>query len=71
MTLPTSIPAHIRQESIASHESAIDKIMDEIEYLTQSHKVGTAVIDRQINQLLTAYRCLVLELKEMQNEVKH
>lgn len=46
---------------------AIDKIMEEIEYLTQSHKVGT-VVDRQINQLLTAYRCLVLELKEMKDE---
>jgi len=63
--IPTSIPDHIRAENISGHLSAIDAIHSEIHELISHHKINDGVIDKQINQLLTGYRCLILEVKEM------
>ena len=61
--IPPSIPAHIRTESIAGHEAAIDKIVESIAELMPLH--GTGKVNALINQQLAGYRCLIQELKEL------
>ena len=62
--IPSSIPDHIRSESIAGHEAAIDKIVDSVTELMPLHR-SKKMIDAQINHQLAGYRCLLEEWKEM------
>lgn len=62
--IPSSIPDHIRSESIAGHEAAIDRIVESVTELMPLHK-NKKMIDAQINQQLAGYRCLLEEWKEM------
>ena len=62
--IPPSIPAHIRTESMAGHEAAIDRIVESIGDLMPLHG-NRKVINAQINQQLAGYRCLLDEWKEM------
>ena len=62
--IPPSIPAHIRTESIAGHEAAIDRIVESIGDLMPLHG-NRKVINAQINQQLAGYRCLLDEWKVM------
>ena len=62
--IPSSILAHIRSESIAGHEAAIDKIVESVAELMPLHK-NKKMIDAQINQQLAGYRCLLEEWKIM------
>lgn len=64
--IPPSIPAHIRTESIAGHEAAIDKIVESIAELMPLHRTGK--VNTLINQQLAGYRCLLDEWKEMKND---
>jgi hypothetical protein len=57
--------AQIRQDAIAGTEQAIDKLVESIGDRMADHAIGKAVIDRQINQDLAAYRMLVTEWKEL------
>lgn len=65
--IPSSIPAHIRTESIAGHEAAMDRIVESINELMSLHG-NRKVINAQINQQLAGYRCLLNEWKEMRDD---
>jgi hypothetical protein len=55
----------IRQDAIAGTEQAIDKLVESVRDRMADHGIGKAVVDRQINQDLAAFRMLVTEWKEL------
>jgi hypothetical protein len=55
----------IRQDEIARTEQAIDKLVESVRDRMADHGIGKAVVDRQINQDLAAFRMLKEELKEL------
>jgi len=57
--------AQIRQDAIAGTEQAIDKIVEAISDRMAVHAISKAVVDRQINQDLAAFRMLKDEWKEL------
>lgn len=57
--------AQIRQDAIAGTEQAIDKLVESVRDHMAVHGIGKTVVDRQINQDLSAFRMLVTEWKEL------
>jgi hypothetical protein len=57
--------AQIRQDAIAGTEQAIDKLVESIGDRMAVHAISKAVVDRQINQDLAAFRMLKDEWKEL------
>jgi hypothetical protein len=57
----------IRQEAIAGHLLAIDKLTESIGDRMELHGIGKAAIDAQINQDIAIYKILIQELKEMKS----
>jgi hypothetical protein len=55
----------IRQDAIAGTEQAIDKLVESVRDRMAVHGIGKAVVDRQINQDLAAFRMLKEEWKEL------
>jgi hypothetical protein len=55
----------IRQDAIARTEQAIDKLVESVRDRMADHGIGKAVVDRQINQDLAAFRMLKDEWKEL------
>jgi len=60
--------AQIKEDAIAGTEQAIDKLVESVRDRMADHGIGKAVVDRQINQDLAAYRMLVTEWKEWNHE---
>jgi hypothetical protein len=59
------VNAQIKEDAIAGTEQAIDKLVESVRDRMAVHGRGKAVVDRQINQDLAAYRMLVTEWKEL------
>jgi hypothetical protein len=57
--------AQIRQDAIAGTDQAIDRLVVAIGDRMAVHAIGKAVVDRQINQDLAAFRMLKEEWKEL------
>jgi hypothetical protein len=57
--------AQIKQDAIAGTEQAIDKLVEAIGDRMPHHAISKAVVDRQINQDLAAFRMLKDEWKEL------
>jgi len=57
--------AQIKEDAIAGTEQAIDKLVESVRDRMADHGIGKAVVDRQINQDLAAFRMLVTEWKEL------
>jgi hypothetical protein len=55
----------IRQDAIAGTEQAIDRFVESVRDRMTDHGIGKAVVDRQINQDLAAFRMLKDEWKEL------
>ena len=55
----------IKQDAIAGTEQAIDKLVEAIGDRMPQHGIDKAVVDRQINQDLAAFRMLKEERKEL------
>lgn len=56
---------HIRQEQIAGHSAACDKIAESIGDRIGGLKIGDSVLNRQLNQEIAALRILTKEFMEM------
>jgi hypothetical protein len=57
--------AQIKQDAIAGTEQAIDKLVEAIGDRMADHAIDKAVVNRQINQDLAAFRMLKEEWKEL------
>jgi hypothetical protein len=55
----------IKEDQIAGTEQAIDKLVESVRDHMADHGIGKAVVDRQINQDLAAFRMLKDEWKEL------
>jgi hypothetical protein len=55
----------IKEDQIAGTEQAIDKLVESVRHHMAVHGIGKAVVDRQINQDLAAFRMLKDEWKEL------
>ena len=55
----------IKQDQITDTEQAIDKLVESVRDRMADHAIGKAVVDRQINQDLAAFRMLKEELNEL------
>jgi hypothetical protein len=55
----------IKEDQIAGTEQAIDKLVGSVRDHMAVHGIGKAVVDRQINQDLAAFRMLKDEWKEL------
>ena len=64
--IPTSISAHIRTETIAGHEAAIDRLTESI--ADRITDIGNPVVNIMVNQDIAMMRILIKELKELKNE---